>query len=630
MKLHIASLLLLTTLRLHAYVGAPAASDTAAPPSALPSTSPASTAAPAVAISNPAAIASAFSAAQRTDRLIIKYRTTSAEADTGGASASADNNAQAAAILAQARLRNLLNMRGLQAERLRSLHNGAHLFQLSRGMTGEQLAGLVQALLTGDGSIEYAEADRLMLPAYTPNDTLYARQWYLFNPVAGIRAPTAWDRSMGTGTVVAVIDTGVRPHVDLLPNLLPGYDFITALAVANDGNARDSDAQDPGDATTAGECGAGSRAANSSWHGTHVAGIVAAVAGNGLGVSGVAPQARVLPVRVMGRCGGYVSDIADGMVWAAGGNVAGVPVNPFPAKVLNLSLGIMGLSCGATMQSAVNSARGQGAAVVAAAGNSNISASFFSPANCSGVIAVAATGPTGGKASYSNTGTVVALAAPGGEGESGIVSTLNAGASAPEADAYAAYMGTSMATPVVSGVAALMLAVRPALTPDNLARLLRASATPFPGACSGCGSGLVNADAAVQAALDGVLDPPPPPVGPTLLAEIEPNNTLTSAQALTPEWAEVMAGLMSARDNDYFRVTIAPGKTLEVSAGPTAGLGLRLTGYFSFLPWYSSSGVRGAKVSLSIPNVSLMPLTVSVRVQRASGSAGDYTLSVKQ
>lgn len=575
------------------------------------------------------ASAQASVASQWTDRLIIKYRSPiSASATTDPSTTSnADQNAATGSV-APAALRMALGPRGVDARRLRSLHSGAQLFQLSRRMVAAELAAVMQTLVAADSNIEYVEADRLMYPAYTPNDVHYPKQWYLFDPVAGVRAPAAWDRTLGTGITVAVIDTGVRPHVDLLPNLLPGYDFITDLKFANDGNGRDADASDPGDATTAGECGSGSRSANSSWHGTHVAGIVAAVSGNGLGVSGVAPQARVLPVRVMGKCGGYTSDIADGIAWSAGASLPGVPRNLYPAKVLNLSLGVISLGCGSTMQSAVNTARASGAAVVAAAGNSSTNALLFSPANCSGVIAVAATGPTGGRASYSNSGSVVSLAAPGGDGQSGIVSTVNTGTVGPGADAYAAYKGTSMAAPVVAGVAALMLSVRPSLTPDALARMLKASASAFPVACSGCGTGIVNASAAVEAALNGTIDPPPP--GPKLLKETEPNNTLANAQIITDGRALVSASVGSTNDVDNFRVTVGAGKTLVVRAQPKNATALKVTSYIGVLPWLSATGSQGKAVTLSVPNISWVPLAVVVRVERTSGTAGEYQLSIEQ
>jgi serine protease len=178
--------------------------------------------------------------------------------------------------------------------------------------------------------------------------------------------------------------------------------------------------------------------------------------------------------------------------------------------VLNLSLGGTG-ACDTTTQNAINSARSRGAVVVVAAGNSNTNAINSSPANCAGVITVAATNRSGGKASYSNYGTNVTIAAPGGDNGAGILSTLNSGTTTPAADNYAWYMGTSMATPHVAGVVALMLSANPNLTPDDVAAKLKSTARAFPAACSGCGAGIVNAAAAVNAALASATTTTPTP-----------------------------------------------------------------------------------------------------------------------
>ena len=159
-----------------------------------------------------------------------------------------------------------------------------------------------------------------------------------------MRIPGAWDVATGTGVTVAVIDTGITAHPDLDANVLPGYDFVSDATAARDGNGRDANAQDQGDWYAAGECGQPT-AGNTSWHGTHVAGTVAAVTGNATGVAGVAPNAKVVPVRVLAKCGGSLSDIADAIVWASGGTVAGIPANANPAKVINMSLGGSG-ACG--------------------------------------------------------------------------------------------------------------------------------------------------------------------------------------------------------------------------------------------------------------------------------------------
>lgn len=193
--------------------------------------------------------------------------------------------------------------------------------------------------LAADPAVKRVEVDILMRPLLVPNDPGLPQQWAMGATAASINIRPAWDRSTGKGIVVAVIDTGITNHPDLAANVLPGYDFIVDPATARDGTARDANAADQGDWAAANECGPGASASNSSWHGTHVAGIVAAVGNNAVGVVGTAFNARILPLRVLGRCGGYMSDIADAIVWASGGKVSGVPTNPNPATVINLSLG---------------------------------------------------------------------------------------------------------------------------------------------------------------------------------------------------------------------------------------------------------------------------------------------------
>ncbi len=352
----------------------------------------------------------------------------------------------------------------------------------------------------------WAQAD---VTAQTSPDPYYPSQWHYFSSKAGIDLPQAWELSgSGSTIVVAVLDTGVLPHPDIINNLLPGYDFISDVSMGNDGNGRDADATDPGDWVSAGDsCYAGSNS-NSSWHGTHVAGTIGASTGNGLHVAGIASRVKILPVRVLGKCGGWTSDIADGVRWAAGIAVAGVATNPNPAKVINLSLGAPG-NCSPTMQRAINDARARGAVVVVAAGNNtaNLNYQSFTPANCQGVVTVAATGADGDIASYSNIGTAVTLAAPGGEQWNGVWSLGNSGATTPQSYNSRALAGTSMATPHVSGVIALMLSKKPTLVPSQTIDILQESSHAFSGtqycATAGrCGSGLLNAVRAVEIAMD--------------------------------------------------------------------------------------------------------------------------------
>jgi serine protease len=395
---------------------------------------------------------------------------------------------------------------GVATASVRKIATGAEVLRLGQRVTPAELRDFIAAL-AANPAVEYAEEDLLLQAVLTPNDARFNEQWHYFETAAGVNAPAAWDIVTGAGVTVGVIDTGYRPHADLAANIIGGYDFISDAAIANDGDGRDADAQDPGDWNEAGQCGEDRPARSSSWHGTHVAGTIAALTNDasGNGVAGVAFGARVLPLRVLGRCGGFVSDIADAIIWGSGGSVSGVPENPNPARVLNLSLGGAGV-CGATTQTAIDSARSRGAVVVVAAGNSNLDAVSVTPANCSGVITVAAVGRDGGKAPYSNFGAVVDLAAPGGSlatGEAdGILSTLNTGATTPGADSFAFYQGTSMASPHAAGVAALMLSRNSALTPDELERRMRNSARVFPATCTDCGAGIVDALAAVNAAVE--------------------------------------------------------------------------------------------------------------------------------
>ena len=382
---------------------------------------------------------------------------------------------------------------------VRRLALGPELVRADRALDRAEAETLMRQL-AADPNVQSVEVDQILHATLTPNDTRLSEQWAFGTTNAGLNIRPAWDKATGSGTVVAVIDTGITSHADLNANILAGYDFISDATTARDGNGRDSNAADEGDWYAANECGAGIPAASSSWHGTHVAGTVAAVTNNTTGVAGTAYGAKVVPVRVLGKCGGSLSDIADAIVWASGGTVSGIPANANPAEVINMSLGGGG-SCSTTMQNAINGAVSRGTTVVVAAGNdaSNVSGSL--PANCANVIAVAATTSAGAKASYSNFGTGIDVSAPG----SSILSTLNSGTTTPGSASYASYNGTSMAAPHVAGVVALVQSVAPtALTPAAVETLLKNTARALPGACSGgCGAGIVNADAAVTAAING-------------------------------------------------------------------------------------------------------------------------------
>lgn len=379
-----------------------------------------------------------------------------------------------------------------------------------------------------DPKVAYVEPDLLMQPFAEPNDTEYSRQWDLFEATAGMNVPSAWSSTTGAGVTVAVIDTGYVAHSDLADRVVAGYDFVSDSARARDNNGRDSNPADQGDWAARGECGTDANGnpvpaqdSNSSWHGTHVAGTIAASTNNGKGIAGIAYDAKIQPLRVLAKCGGATSDIADAITWASGGTVSGVPANQNVAKVINMSLGGKS-SCSTTYQNAINGAINRGTTVVVAAGNSNDNTSLYTPANCSGVITVAASSREGNRTYYSNYGTRVDIAAPGGETrrgtdtpgtittpENGIWSTLNAGTTTPGAENYKPYQGTSMAAPHVAGLAALLVAKKPSLTPAQIKDLIKTNARPLPGTCSGgCGAGLADAAKTVAA-----IDSTPPPSG---------------------------------------------------------------------------------------------------------------------
>lgn len=399
----------------------------------------------------------------------------------------------------------------LKVERVRRMAVGADVFRFSRKLTRAE-ADAVLAQLRVDATVQYAQPDyRKQRLDFTPNDTRFNLQWDYTHPTTGIHAPTAWDITRGAGVVVAVIDTGYLDHSDLNANLVPGYDFIADVDVAGDGNGRDADAHDPGD-WIGGD--------PSSFHGTHVAGTVAAVGNNALGIAGVAFAAKVQPVRVLGHGGGYTSDIADAITWASGGTVAGVPVNATPAEVLNLSLGGQGMcSDDPATQAAIDGANARGVTVVVASGNSNADAANHSPASCKGVITVGATGVDGARSYYSNFGPTVAISAPGGNASSGsdaddrwIWSLGNSGMQAPDPSPAGGRLigmiGTSMASPHVAGIVALMQSAavgagRSPLTPMQVKQMLQSTATPFtvvPPFNQSQGPGIANAAAAVLAA----------------------------------------------------------------------------------------------------------------------------------
>jgi serine protease len=466
---------------------------------------------------------------------------------------------------------------GLSMARSRQMTPSMHVLFLQKTLYGADLAAALKKL-RADPAVQFADVDQRRYPHSLPDDPLFvptpgaSGQWYLQTPSAvlimvdgtatmdlsAIDAVSAWAITTGSsGTVIADVDTGIRfDHPDLLRagfggRLLPGYDFVaedlnpsTSAAlgtylIANDGDGWDPDPSDPGDwinstdqqNTTlfpSKDC----PIQDSSWHGTRVVGVLGALTNNGVGIAGVTWNPYILPVRALGKCGGYDSDIMTGMQWAAGLSVSGVPDNPYPADIINLSLGGSG-SCPSGYQTLINTLSVAGVLVVASAGNE--SGPVDAPGNCSGVLAVAGLRNVGTKVGYSSFGAEVGIGAPAGNcvNSSGaclrsIDTTVNLGLTTPGANGYTNQinenLGTSFSAPIVSGVAALMRAVNANLTPPQLIARIQSTASAFPqptglpqcptlatdgsGECAcvqgQCGAGMVNAFNAVKAALNPI------------------------------------------------------------------------------------------------------------------------------
>ncbi len=453
----------------------------------------------AVVWSAPATAASGVPTAGAVTRLVIKFR---------------DEGRGKALVRPALRVRALAVDAGVAMAHLRSMALGGEVVTLPVPLSPADAEALAAAI-AGHADVELAFPDGWRRPQLRANDEFIGGQGYLENEPGGISAFAAWEVTTGSAAnVVAVIDTGYRPHADMAGRNLPGYDFISDAQVANDGDGRDADAQDPGDWVTSADkalpgC-ADAPVSNSSWHGTAVAGVVAANTNNGQWVAGIDWSTRILPLRVLGKCGGYDSDIIDAVAWAGGLAVPGIPANANPAQVINLSLGGRGACHGGyrSVFSAVLAA-GHTRAVVAAAGNESDDVAGHAPANCPEVIAVASTTTLGKLSAYSNFGQGIALSAPGGQyrpsvGSQGIIVLSNAGRTTPAGDYFGNLGGTSFAAPMVAGVASLMLAAAPELSPAQLRSILVSTVKPFPAGsnCTAdrCGPGILDASAAVRAA----------------------------------------------------------------------------------------------------------------------------------
>ncbi|WP_439892057.1 MprA protease, GlyGly-CTERM protein-sorting domain-containing form [Ralstonia sp. 25C] len=454
--------------------------------------------------------------AQYTGDLIIKWRD-----DTSG------TRKTLSATEANNRLLSIAQAAGSTLQVKRTLATDAQLMRT--GLTDSASIEAAAAKIAQDARVAYAVPDRVLHPNTVPNDPLFASQNNLASPTVvpgGINVASAWSITQGSNIVVAVVDTGYTDHPDLSGKILPGYNFISDPARAGNSFGRGTDAHDMGDIVTAADvpkisgCTNSdiSNPATSSWHGTEVGSVLAAGTNNGLSIAGVGWNTQFVPVRVSGKCGALLSDTVDGMLWAGGIAVSGVPTNNHPARVVNVSLGSTS-SCSAAEQDAVNRLAALGTVVVAAAGN-EAAQTVDAPANCTGAIAVTAHVDSGENASYANVGSQVALSAPGGGcGNSKVITSTNPATCAETPSAIQAdsndgaqtlgnyvvksVAGTSFSTPEVAGTIALMLSVQPQLSNAQILAGLQTTARPHPSGTycavnSGiCGAGLLDTAGAV-------------------------------------------------------------------------------------------------------------------------------------
>lgn len=385
-------------------------------------------------------------------------------------------------------------------------------------LVGHKLAAVAEQVSAAAG-VQSVEVDRILRPSVTPNDPQLDLQY----AVEVLQLEQAWDITAGSSeTVVAILDTGVVNHEDLQGAVVGGYDFVSDVFAANDGDGRDPNFTDPGDGA---DCGNGYFP--SSFHGTMVSGVTAARFDNGVGVAGTAPNVSLTQIRVLGRCGGSFVDINEGAYWAAGFEVPGVPSNPNPAKVINLSLGGNG-ACDAFAQDVFTALDESGRIVIVAAGNEGEDTTSKVPVNCDGIIGVAASDHDNFLSSFSNFGDEVDIIAPGGDmnfygvEEAGIRTTTG-----PGSNDYTFTEGTSFASPYVAGIAALMVSVDPSLTRSQVRTLLQSGGQvgfcPVGGGqFAECPRRIADASEALSALSLGEAPPP---------AETPPsNNTVTQTQ----------------------------------------------------------------------------------------------------
>jgi serine protease len=490
-------------------------------------------------------------------------------------------NRIAEAQTSRADVASLLQRTGIAVTSSRQFAPSMHVVFLEKTLYGPDVATALDKL-RADPAVAFADVDERRYPHALPNDPLFkptataSGQWYMQTPstvtptsdAAATDAVSAWGITQGSsGTVIADVDSGIRfDHPDLLRagfggRLLPGYDFVSqdlnatnsaplgTFLVANDGDGWDPDPSDPGDWIDSTDLmnttvfpSKNCSVENSSWHGTRVVGVLGAITNNDVGIAGMTWNPYVLPVRALGKCGGLDSDIIAGIMWSVGMTVfdasgSPVPDNPYPADIINLSLGGSGGSCPSDYKSLVTQLTGMGVLVVVSAGNE--SGPVDIPGNCPGVLAVSGLRNVGTKVGYSSLGPEVGIGAPAGNCVNttagspclrSIDTTVNEGATVPGASGYTdqtnSNLGTSFSAPIVSGIAALMRAANANLTPPQLIARIQASATPYPQpvttpptpqcvngstsslecACTTttCGAGMINAFSAVKLALNPI------------------------------------------------------------------------------------------------------------------------------
>jgi serine protease len=638
---------------------------------------------------------SAPSIGPQASRLIVGFKTTAANAMTHTITSRLRPRVMKITLAqtSPADLASLTRRVGIAMAGSRQLTPSMHVIFLPATVYGSKVATLL-AKLRADPAVKFADVDTIRYPLTVPNDPLFvpttgaSGQWYMSTPsatpvtVEGMQttdwsatdAVSAWAITTGSsGIVIADVDTGVRfDHPDLLRagltgsgRLLPGYDFVgedysadgVALGTylqANDGDGWDPDPSDPGDwissSDTQTSLFAKCTVGNSSWHGTRVVGIFGAITDNEVGIAGMSWGTWVLPVRALGKCGGYDSDIIAGIEWAAGMPVSGssgisVTDNPYPADIINLSLG-GSTACPSDYQDALTTVTGLGVLVVASAGNSTTNvtstSSVAAPANCSalvpGVIAVAGLRNVGTKVGYSSLGPEVGVSAPAGNciNSSGdclrsIDTTTNLGTTTPGTNSYTneinSNLGTSFSAPIVAGIAALMRSVNYNLTPAQLVARVESSASAFPAntgnlavcpsldpttdECScppsgQCGRGMANALSAVQAAeqpIAAVALPATITAGSAAVFDASGSAAACDRTIVSYAWTAT-GGVSIASGANAAQVSILPGSgtvtlTVTDSAGATDTVTITVTATSATSTAPTSAGGTACPTTLS-------------------------------